>query len=230
MIAFDNPLHARRRPCLQPRRRSGHELWCPGHDTRLTPVRPLVLRLLLADETRLEASHRLQKKSLALYHPSLDTYSTYNTERQPVIREMLAFTQTIVKSRASWESRSRFVLKLGVHCRWSSAVLDGLEIGELELTIAFEPTSVYEEGTPNRLHAGDRAPEAPRLVDDKSGAHTAMFDDFRPAYRTVVTFEPILAEAVRARGSKGAMCTIVVASPSVSTAPTRWRRPMATSL
>jgi hypothetical protein len=82
-----------------------------------------------------------------------------------VIREMLSFTQTIfhsnvssITSGESWEPRPLSGLQLGVHCRWSPAVLDELRTGELQLASTLDLTSVYADGVPDRLHAGDRAP------------------------------------------------------------------------
>jgi hypothetical protein len=75
---------------------------------------------------------------------------------------------------------------------------------------------VYTDGTPGRLHAGDRAPEAPGLADVKTGEQTTLFDIFQPTQQTVIVFDPALAEAIRAKCPKVAVRTIVVTSAFTS--------------
>jgi hypothetical protein len=48
----------------------------------------------------------------------------------------------------------------------------------------------------------------------KSGEQTTLFDVFRPTYHTIVVFDPVLAEAVRAKCPKSAARIIVVVSAS----------------
>jgi hypothetical protein len=170
--------------------------------------------LIFRPQMNLSWKLALVSKGLAL--PSL--LDTYDTERQPVIREMLAFTQAVFKSRVTdgWKPHSLSIRQLGVHCRWSPVVLDELQTGELEFVTTLEPTSVYADGAPDRLHAGDRAPEAPGLANVKSGEHTTLFNIFRPTHHTVVVFDQALAELVKAQCPKDAVRTIAVASASDS--------------
>ncbi|TFY70130.1 hypothetical protein EVG20_g2874 [Dentipellis fragilis] len=117
-----------------------------------------------------------------------DVLDSYNTERLPVIKEMLQRTTVLLNrtiasdngryvsvqpedSESFWQ-RPTWLNQLGVHYRWSPLVVDeavdeleAKDKGKAEELVA--STYMVEEG--RRLHAGDRAPDAPGLVDLKSG-------------------------------------------------------------
>jgi hypothetical protein len=144
---------------------------------------------------------------------------SYDAERQPVIREMLNFTNTIFASNlssmatgAAWQQRPLSVRQLGVHCRWSPVVFDELQTDELVLSSAL---SVYADGADQdgRLHAGDRAPEAPGLIDAQSGERTSVFALFSPARHTTLIFDPALAPAVASAFPQDAVRVVVVLPP-----------------
>ncbi|KAI0310736.1 FAD binding domain-containing protein [Amylostereum chailletii] len=128
-------------------------------------------------------------KGLAL--PSL--LDSYNEERRPVIQEMLQITtkllvQTFNPSSSdapenAWKRPASF-RQLGVHCRWSSVVVD--EFGSEGAEEAAATASTYVSG--GRVHAGDRAPDAPALVNVKTGVTTTLFTTFGSTYHTVLIF------------------------------------------
>ncbi|EIW82608.1 hypothetical protein CONPUDRAFT_120706 [Coniophora puteana RWD-64-598 SS2] len=117
--------------------------------------------------------------------PSL--LETYSEERLPVIAEMLNLTtgvlnQSAIGTDASFVRPSR-LLMLGVNHRTSSIVLE-------ELSPALAAVPAYgDSNVEGVLAAGDRAPDAPGLVDAKGGEHR-FFDVFRTTYHTVLVFAP----------------------------------------
>jgi hypothetical protein len=127
--------------------------------------------------------------------PSL--LETYTEERVPVIQEMLQITtgffNKFYKQDKSMWSRPLALRQLGVHYRWSSIVIDELEDHENAVTSGtnIEPPDAYgNEGT-DRLHAGDRAPDAPGLVVS-DGTTTRLFDIYNAAQHTVLVFDSTL--------------------------------------
>ncbi|VDB83356.1 unnamed protein product [Peniophora sp. CBMAI 1063] len=133
---------------------------------------------------------------------------TYEEERVPVIREMLRLTSNITAvsyrtegaASSIWAKRPRSITQLGVHCRWSSIVLDELREGELVVeSTNLENVGAYgaDDGVVGRLHAGDRAPDAPGLLDGrgKSGA-TSVFDFIRPTRHVVLVFDTAVEKDV----------------------------------
>ncbi|KZV73415.1 hypothetical protein PENSPDRAFT_297016 [Peniophora sp. CONT] len=134
----------------------------------------------------------------------LSLLQSYEEERMPVIREMLRMTTNLAdktfkdEDSSAWE-RPLALRQLGVHYRWSSIVIDELREGELVLkSTNIEPEDVYGVDKPNRLHAGDRAPDAPELVNIKTGESTQLFQLLKPTHHTIVVFDPAEAEVVLA--------------------------------
>ena len=121
---------------------------------------------------------------------------SYDSERLPVIAEMLNITTGILKrihGSGGLEQvmhRGQKLNMLGVNCRWSSIVID-------EVTQA-EPVSAYRILDESTLVAGDRAPDAPGLSVVKAGAQvteTRLFDLFKATYHTVLVFGPDVGSA-----------------------------------
>ncbi|EGN99604.1 hypothetical protein SERLA73DRAFT_72408 [Serpula lacrymans var. lacrymans S7.3] len=136
----------------------------------------------------------LVQKGLAL--PSL--LDTYTTERLPVIAEMLDITSSLLKrTNAANTSTAEAALKrsqklymLGVNYRNSPIVVD-----EVVQPSEAEPVDAYGSIQDGSLQAGDRAPDAPGLVDVKSGEAARFFDIFRPRYHTVLIFTSNASDA-----------------------------------
>ncbi|EIW77556.1 hypothetical protein CONPUDRAFT_156772 [Coniophora puteana RWD-64-598 SS2] len=137
------------------------------------------------------------KLSLVLKHlspPSLLT--TYTTERHPIIAEMLNITTAILNQAAlgsdrAWEHPEKLRM-LGVNYRASPLVLD-----ELSPAVDRAPTPAYgeaDEVLAGALVAGDRAPDAPGVVDGEGRAYR-MFDILQPVRHTVLVFAPSVGEA-----------------------------------
>ncbi|KAH7925947.1 hypothetical protein BV22DRAFT_398881 [Leucogyrophana mollusca] len=125
--------------------------------------------------------------------PSL--LDTYTTERLPVITEMLQLTTAILNQASNQPESHHFhrglkLFMLGVNYRFSPIVLD-------EFVTEARPINAYGILDEGRLEAGDRAPDAPELVEMKagSGATTKLFDVYRPLYHTVLVFTPGVAQA-----------------------------------
>lgn len=133
--------------------------------------------------------------------PSL--LSTYNEERLPVIRRMIEETKAVSKVamaasqpqkptaktndvKAPWSDWSEKLKQLGVNYRWSSILVD--ERHEADAEAKQGTVDAYGALGGDGLHAGDRAPNAPGLVDKKTSQTTALFDIFRPVRHTVLVF------------------------------------------
>ncbi|KAI0784358.1 monooxygenase [Abortiporus biennis] len=127
----------------------------------------------------------------------LSILDSYNDERLPVIKSMLAKTTVIHKKmmessskedqKAAWE-RPKALNQLRVNCRWSSILVD--EQLENEKDAKAAALDAYGSETDDNLRAGDRAPDAPELVDLKTSEKTSLFSIFKPAYHTVLLFNP----------------------------------------
>ncbi|VDC06644.1 unnamed protein product [Peniophora sp. CBMAI 1063] len=152
----------------------------------------------------------------------LSLLSSYEEERMPVIREMLRLTTKIAdktfkntNDNSAWE-RPLALRQLGVHYRWSSVVVDELREGELVLkSTNIEPEDVYGLGKPDRLHAGDRAPDAPELVSVQTGAKMQLFRLFKPTQHTIIVLDPALAKDVHTPISaypEGAIQVVVISA------------------
>ncbi|EIW77525.1 hypothetical protein CONPUDRAFT_167712 [Coniophora puteana RWD-64-598 SS2] len=126
--------------------------------------------------------------------PSLLT--TYTTERRPIIAEMLNITTAILNQAAlgsdrSWERPDKLRM-LGVNYRASPLVLD-----ELSPAADRAPVPAYgeaDEALAGALVAGDRAPDAPGMVDREGRAYR-MFDILEPVRHTVLVFAPSVGQA-----------------------------------
>ncbi|KAK7062192.1 FAD-binding-3 domain-containing protein [Favolaschia claudopus] len=124
--------------------------------------------------------------------------STYGEERLPVIAEMLdkttelhkkAFKSDKLDDTAHWK-RNKSLDQLGVNYRWSSIVLNERPTSNEERTAYGSDT---EAGIP--LAAGDRAPDAPGLLElnGYDGARTlSLFDVFKYTAHTVLLFCPVV--------------------------------------
>ncbi|VDB94207.1 unnamed protein product [Peniophora sp. CBMAI 1063] len=128
--------------------------------------------------------------------PSL--LDTYSTERTPPIREMLNLTTTrtkhnfALKRTADAAAHPLAFRMLGVHCRGSDIVNDELVV---DRRTEIEEVSAYggEGEDTGRVHAGDRAPDAPGLRD-ADGTERSLFDLFDLAKHTVLVFDPALVD------------------------------------
>lgn len=136
-----------------------------------------------------------------LASPSL--LDSYSEERIPVISEMLKITTKLASAtfRANPDphafKRAANLGQLGVHSRWSSIVYDGLRQGDVQFeSTNITPTSTYGEGEGSCLQAGDRAPDAPGLID--ASGETTLFDIFNAARHTVLIFGHSRDTTVRA--------------------------------
>ena len=136
---------------------------------------------------------------LSLVHKGLSAptlLDTYDSERLPVIAEMLNITTGIInriKGSGGVEHtmrRDQTMTMLGVNYRWSPIVVD-------EITEA-GPVNAYRVLDESTLVAGDRAPDAPGLTVVKAGAEvseTRFFDVFKSTYHTVLVFGPDMGSA-----------------------------------
>ncbi|PCH36572.1 monooxygenase [Wolfiporia cocos MD-104 SS10] len=136
--------------------------------------------------------------------PSL--LSTYTTERLPVVAHMLKMTTALFqKTRAStidghgaeqaW-TRGGAVKQLGINYRWSPIVRD--ERTPYVRPADTEQLEVYgaEGGDTSVLRAGDRAPDAPGLVNSRQpdAEPTKLFSIFGVTYHTVLIFSSDAAQ------------------------------------
>ncbi|KAI0056069.1 hypothetical protein BV25DRAFT_1921304 [Artomyces pyxidatus] len=117
---------------------------------------------------------------------------TYSEERVPFVKELLEHTTALLNKmfdrkrkvdEPAW-GRPVTMNQLGVHYRWSSIVLDERATRES----ADVHASAYRTEYSDQLRGGDRAPDAPGLVDCKTGALTRLFDVFKPTHHTVIVF------------------------------------------
>jgi hypothetical protein len=81
---------------------------------------------------------------------------------------------------------------LGINCRFSSIVLD-----EFITPDEGKPINAYGVLEEGHLEAGDRAPDAPKLLPISPGDSdvTTLFSFYRPWYHTVLVFAPSAADA-----------------------------------
>ncbi|KAG1799865.1 FAD binding domain-containing protein [Suillus plorans] len=139
---------------------------------------------------------------------------TYNAERLPVISEMLEMTTTILNQALKTDSmtaaRTPILFMLGINCRFSNIVLD-------EFAIPGKPINAYGVLDEEHLEAGDRAPDAPNLVQVGGGESDVktLFSLYRPWYHTVLVFAPSHAEATPILGALEVYDTSVVRSAVV---------------
>ncbi|KAL4242532.1 Rifampicin monooxygenase-like protein [Abortiporus biennis] len=129
----------------------------------------------------------------------LSILDTYNDERLPVIQAMLAKTtevhnklmQSDIKDKAAWD-RPKSLNQLRVNFRWSSILVDEqVEDHEDAKVVA---RNAYGSETDDKLRAGDRAPDAPDLVDTNSNQKTSFYSIFKPTHHTALLFNPPASE------------------------------------
>ncbi|KAH9911199.1 uncharacterized protein B0H18DRAFT_385348, partial [Fomitopsis serialis] len=128
--------------------------------------------------------------------------STYSEERLPVIKRMIDETKAMYKivmngprdkprgageQDAAWRGRQDQLKQLGINYRWSSILVDEIHAVDAE-EAKRETVDAYGALGGDGLHAGDRAPDAPALVDLKSGGAepTSLFNIFAPTHHTVL--------------------------------------------
>ncbi|KDQ13836.1 hypothetical protein BOTBODRAFT_133086 [Botryobasidium botryosum FD-172 SS1] len=128
---------------------------------------------------------------------SASLLSTYETERMPVIAEMLNISTKLLNrysfnigspgatanpnAAADPWMRDAKLRQLGVNCRWSPIVVD-----ERTPAVEGEVKDVYGVET-GVVCAGDRAPDASSLVDIANDAIT-LFGEFSPTTHTALVF------------------------------------------
>ncbi|KAG2147740.1 FAD binding domain-containing protein [Suillus bovinus] len=146
---------------------------------------------------------------------------TYNAERLPVISEMLEVTTTILNNAVETgnmpAARSPILFMLGINYRFSDIVLD-------EFAIPGKPVNAYGVLDEGHLEAGDRAPDAPNMLQVGESDETTLFGLYRPWYHTVLVFAPSHADATLILGMLEAYNTnivrpVVVLPPSASVTP-----------
>ncbi|TFK48063.1 hypothetical protein OE88DRAFT_1714275 [Heliocybe sulcata] len=166
---------------------------------------------------------------LALVYKSLapaSLLSTYTEERLPVVAQMLNKTTSLLdrtiahaankvelkpedfqnEDKNPWV-RGKIMFQLGINYRWSPVVLD--EEADDERVVSVDEARLTAYGSAmgaseDRVHAGDRAPDAPFLVllkpkpTDKSvGPGTKrLFDFLKPTHHTVLIFSGTVDGAV----------------------------------
>ena len=164
--------------------------------------------------------------------PSL--LETYDTERLPVITEMIARSTAILNQTTSFrptERRSRIFHQLGVNCRWSPVLVD-----EQPEADSVKTAGPYLDEDPTVLYAGDRAPEAPGLVPlvqdstslgEKTGTSkaetTSLLNIYGPTHHTILIFATKSEEAaslLRAAGEYPAGLVLTVTVLPKDTSPT----------
>ncbi|KAG1882172.1 FAD binding domain-containing protein [Suillus subluteus] len=122
---------------------------------------------------------------------------TYSAERLPVISEMLGVTTSILdKAISSGDlslGRSPILYMLGINCRFSTIVLD-----EFVTSVEGRPINAYGVLDEGHLEAGDRAPDAPNMlqVGRAEPDETTLFALYRPWYHTVLVFAPSIRQSV----------------------------------
>ncbi|EIW82598.1 hypothetical protein CONPUDRAFT_100901 [Coniophora puteana RWD-64-598 SS2] len=122
---------------------------------------------------------------------------TYNTERIPIIAEMLNITTAILNLSAVNNDRGfqrpDSLRMLGVNYRSSSIVYDELSPPESRAPVPAYGDAIEGDAP---LIAGDRAPDAPGMRDvHDQGTEWRMFDIFKPTRHTVLVFAPWVEEA-----------------------------------
>lgn len=161
-------------------------------------------------DSQFNLAWKLSLVSKGLAPPSL--LSTYNSERLPVVQEMLNIASILHKGQATSDpalltdptvsmkdsafERNNKTKQLMVNYRWSDLVFDERvkEVTDMETETGnvniWTPYGV--EG--DIVHPGDRAPEAPGLVfaapSDTSSDPFTLFSLLRPTRHTVLIFTP----------------------------------------
>ena len=134
--------------------------------------------------------------------------SSFEAERLPVVAQMLSNTTELYghivseKDEALREAdnnrsaflqwRNKALFQLDINYRWSPIVLDARGQGGLDEDALKARAYVGYPGEP--VHAGDRVPGAPGLVD-ASGKETRLHDIFKTTLHTVLIFSPETPDA-----------------------------------
>ncbi|CDO77545.1 hypothetical protein BN946_scf184912.g44 [Trametes cinnabarina] len=157
--------------------------------------------------TSIQDSFNLAWK-LALVYKGLaspDLLASFDIERLPVVAVMLATTTTLYGHAIAEEThrnsgdgqptessgsgflkwRNASLLQLDINYRWSPMVLDARGNGGLDDVALKARAYVGYPGEP--VHAGDRAPDAPGLVD-AFGQNTQLHHVFKPTLHTFLIF------------------------------------------
>ncbi|KAG1742103.1 FAD binding domain-containing protein [Suillus lakei] len=148
---------------------------------------------------------------------------TYSAERLPVISEMLEMTTSILNQTITTGDvpirRSTVLFMLGINCRFSNIVLD-------EFAIPGKPIDAYGVFDEGHLEAGDRAPDAPNMLQVGGGESDVktLFGLYRPWHHTTLVFAPSPADATPIMGAleaydKSVMQSAVVLPSSASVMP-----------
>ncbi|KAI9064758.1 hypothetical protein FKP32DRAFT_568134 [Trametes sanguinea] len=149
--------------------------------------------------TSIQDSFNLAWK-LALVHKGLATsqlLDSFEIERLPVITQMLAATTALYKDVMAnkgaaqpamggfpqWHDES--LTQLDINYRWSPIVYDARGNGDLDDTAL--KARAYTGYPGESVHAGDRAPDAPGLVDS-SGKAIRLHETFKPTVHTILIF------------------------------------------
>ncbi|KIY74178.1 hypothetical protein CYLTODRAFT_416434 [Cylindrobasidium torrendii FP15055 ss-10] len=120
-------------------------------------------------------------------HSSQSILDSYNLERLPVVATMLekttSLTKVYVKQAPGQEIPRAYELRqFGVNYRGSPLVCDDF-YNDIP-----ENVDYYRSGEDGEVHAGDRAPDAPGLVNS-DGAKTTLFDAvFRATHHSILVF------------------------------------------
>lgn len=152
-------------------------------------------------------------------------FASYTAERAPVIEKMLKLsTETLDKTVGNdddgWKRGTRFY-QLDTNYRGSPIALEGR--GE---DVPAPPANMYTFGDLGRVRAGDRAPDAPNLLDlkDPAAAGLARFYDlFTPTKHTVLIFSDRAAAADEVVSALGGYPAGLVQSVAVLPAMTSVR-------
>lgn len=128
-------------------------------------------------------------------HASPALLDSFTVERLPVVRAMLGESTKLLDKSLSAEERDRAAAwthppelsQLAVNYRWSPIVYD-VEIAEEDKPAMAEGAEAYGHIDPNAaLRAGDRAPDAPGLLDAEGQAYR-IFDLINPARHAALVF------------------------------------------
>ncbi|EGN99583.1 hypothetical protein SERLA73DRAFT_72393 [Serpula lacrymans var. lacrymans S7.3] len=125
---------------------------------------------------------------------------SYTGERLPVIAEMINIATALFNKSTTANSsnaeeafeRNERLYMLGVNYRSSPIVLD-----EVVPPSDARPVDAYGLIRDGSLQAGDRAPDAPGLLDVKGAGNVRLFDIFRPHLHTVLVFTSDASKAAR---------------------------------
>ncbi|PPQ65695.1 hypothetical protein CVT24_012113 [Panaeolus cyanescens] len=137
----------------------------------------------------IQDSINLGWKLAMAYHGSgsLKLLDSFDEERLPVIAAMLNKTTDLLETNIRSEEgitaqRSTDFLQLGVNYRNSSIILSDKSEKENARWLAYNPESE------TAALPGDRAPDAPSLIDVNTGAKTNIFSILSPSMHTILLF------------------------------------------